>query len=172
MTNRFKPIDGKYERGIARGVYCHLRCRNGKTVDISVSSYDGFKAWLMDIPFDIVTVCFSSAVIGTGCDYAIHYMLRLRKNMLKHNELMMRPLIEKTLVETGRPIFLSTASIVAGMMMLTFASYTPIRYFGMLMSISLVGCMVSTLIFMPPVAIVLDKIGYGISSRRLRSSGR
>lgn len=52
MTNRFKPIDGKYERGIARGVYCHLRCRNGKTVDISVSSYDGFKAWLMDIPFE------------------------------------------------------------------------------------------------------------------------
>ena len=128
--------------------------------------------YLLDIPFDIVTVCFSSAVIGTGCDYAIHYMLRLRKNMLKYNELMMRPLIEKTLVETGRPIFLSTASIVAGMMMLTFASYTPIRYFGMLMSISLVGCMVSTLIFMPPVAIVLDKIGYGISSRRLRSSAR
>ena len=52
MTNRFKPIDGKYERGIARGVYCHLRCRNGKTVDISVSSYDGFKAWLMDITFE------------------------------------------------------------------------------------------------------------------------
>ena len=52
MTNRFKPIDGKYERGIARGVYCHLRCRDGKTVDISVSSYDGFKAWLMDIPFE------------------------------------------------------------------------------------------------------------------------
>lgn len=52
MTNRFKPIDGKYERGIARGVYCHLRCRNGKTVDISVSCYDGFKAWLMGIPFE------------------------------------------------------------------------------------------------------------------------
>lgn len=52
MTNRFKPIDGKYERGIARGVYCHLRCRDGKTVDISVSSYDGFKAWLMGIPFE------------------------------------------------------------------------------------------------------------------------
>lgn len=52
MTNRFKPIDGKYERSISRGGYCHLRCRNGKTVDISVSSYYGFKAWLMDIPFE------------------------------------------------------------------------------------------------------------------------
>lgn len=52
MTTRFKPIDGKYERCIERNVYCHLRCRNGKTVDISVSSYDGFKAWLMDIPFE------------------------------------------------------------------------------------------------------------------------
>ena len=52
MTNRFMPIDGKYERSISRGGYCHLRCRNGKTVDISVSSYYGFKAWLMDIPFE------------------------------------------------------------------------------------------------------------------------
>lgn len=52
MTNRFKPIDGKYERSISRGGYCHLRCRNGKTVDISVSSYYGFKAWLIDIPFE------------------------------------------------------------------------------------------------------------------------
>lgn len=52
MANRFKPIDSKYERLIVRNVYCHLRCRDGKTVDISVSSYDGFKAWLMDIPFE------------------------------------------------------------------------------------------------------------------------
>lgn len=52
MTTRFKPIDGKYERLIVRNVYCHLRCRNGKTVDISVSCYDGFKAWLMDVPFE------------------------------------------------------------------------------------------------------------------------
>lgn len=47
MTTRFKPIDGKYERLIVRNVYCHLRCRNGKTVD-----YDGFKAWLMGVPFE------------------------------------------------------------------------------------------------------------------------
>lgn len=52
MTTRFKPIDGKYERLIVRNVYCHLRCRNGKTVDISVSCYDGFKAWLMGVPFE------------------------------------------------------------------------------------------------------------------------
>lgn len=52
MTTLFKPIDGKYERLIVRNVYCHLRCRNGKTVDISVSCYDGFKAWLMGVPFE------------------------------------------------------------------------------------------------------------------------
>lgn len=52
MTTRFKPIDGKYERLIVRNVYFHLRCRNGKTVDICVSCYDGFKAWLMGVPFE------------------------------------------------------------------------------------------------------------------------
>ncbi len=125
--------------------------------------------FLMDIPFDIITVCFSSTVIGCGCDDAIHYMIRLRRSMDKHTEYSMKELIEKTISETGRPIILSTLSIVAGMMMLTFASYTPIRYFGMLMSVSLTGCMVSTLIFLPPAAILLDKIGYGIRSRRKRA---
>lgn len=52
MTNRFKPIDGKYKCGIARNVYCYLRCRNGKTIDVSIWSSDGFKAWLMDVPFE------------------------------------------------------------------------------------------------------------------------
>ena len=110
------------------------------------------------IPFDIVTVCFSSIAIGCGVDDAIHFMIRLRH---KEKENPDEPYIEKikdVIIETGRPIILTTVSIVLGMMMLSFASYTPIRYFGLLMSITLFGCMASTLIFLPPVAILIDKI--------------
>lgn len=74
MTNRFKPIDGKYECGIARNVYCHLRCRNGKTVDVSVSSYDGFKAWLMDIPFE--DFCLGIQNLKANTDGAINTVRR------------------------------------------------------------------------------------------------
>ena len=67
MTTRFKPIDGKYERSISRGGYCHLRCRNGKTVDFSVSSYYGFKAWLMDIPFEDFCLGIQNLKANTEC---------------------------------------------------------------------------------------------------------
>ena len=75
-------------------------------------------------------------------------------------------LIAETIVETGRPIILTTISIVCGMMMLSFASYTPIRYFGLLMSITLFGCMVSTLIFLPPVAILIGRIKKSIALKK------
>lgn len=67
MTTRFKPIDGKYERLIVRNVYCHLRCRNGKTVDISVSCYDGFKAWLMGVPFEDFCIGIQNLKANTEC---------------------------------------------------------------------------------------------------------
>ena len=114
--------------------------------------------FLMDIPFDMVTVSFSSIAIGCGVDDAIHFLLRYRE-LRKHNcDKDTCQLLKMTLIETGRPIILTTVSVVFGMMMLSFASYTPIRYFGLLMSVSLFGCMVSTLVFMPPVILLFSKL--------------
>lgn len=109
------------------------------------------------IPFDMVTVSFSSIAVGCGVDDAIHFMLRY----MRKKRFNMRPVvaIEETLNETGRPIILTTLSIVFGMLMLSFGSYTPIRYFGLLMSVTLFGCMLSTLIFLPAFAILFSKIG-------------
>lgn len=114
--------------------------------------------FIAGIPFDIVTVCFSSIAIGCGVDDAIHFMIRLRhKQKINPDEPYINQ-IKDVIIETGRPIILTTVSIVFGMMMLSFASYTPIRYFGLLMSITLFGCMASTLVFLPPVAILIYKI--------------
>ena len=115
--------------------------------------------FIFNIPFDMVTVSFSSIAIGCGVDDALHFTLRLKKKRKEEPEGKLMDLIHDTIVETGRPIILTTVSIVCGMMMLSFASYTPIRYFGLLMSISLFGCMISTLIFLPPMIILFDKAG-------------
>lgn len=113
--------------------------------------------YFMGIPFDMVTVSFSSIAVGCGVDDALHFMLRYSNK--RKEGIIGADAIEETMKETGRPIILTTISIVFGMMMLSFASYTPIRYFGLLMSITLFGCMVSTLIFLPPFAIAFNKIG-------------
>lgn len=122
--------------------------------------------FLLGIPFDIITVSFSSIAIGCGVDDAIHFMIRVNEKRKMYPDLKIDSLIAETIVETGRPIILTTISIVCGMMMLSFASYTPIRYFGLLMSITLFGCMVSTLIFLPPVAILIDRIKKSIALKK------
>ena len=66
--------------------------------------------------------------------------------------------LSQVLKSGGYPIIITTVSIVFGMMMLSFASYTPIRYFGLLMSITLFGCMVSTILFLPSFMILGDRI--------------
>lgn len=50
MTNP-SLLKGFGGRTIAKGILCQLYCRQTKTIDISVTNLDGFKAWLMDIPF-------------------------------------------------------------------------------------------------------------------------
>lgn len=114
--------------------------------------------FLAGIPFDIITVSFSSIAIGCGVDDAIHFMIRVNEKRKGHPAVKIDDLIAMTIKDTGRPIILTTTSIICGMMMLSFASYTPIRYFGLLMSVTLFGCMASTLIFLPSVAILVDRI--------------
>lgn len=114
--------------------------------------------FIAGIPFDLVTVSFTSIAIGCGVDDAIHFSLRYKYLKKENPDKDIMTLISTTIKQTGYPIIITTISIVFGMMMLSFASYTPIRYFGLLMSITLFGCMVSTILFMPSCMILGSKI--------------
>ena len=113
--------------------------------------------YILNIPFDMITVTFASVAVGAGIDDAIHFLLRY-KNNLRASDLPVMQIVEMTIKETGRPIILTTLSIIAGMLMFLFASYTPVRYFGSLMSIALLNCMLSTLFIMPSYIIFTAKI--------------
>lgn len=114
--------------------------------------------YIMKIPFDIITISFSSIAVGAGVDDAIHFSLRYKKYRKKHPEKGVRKAVYHTISVTGRPIILTTLSVVLGMSILGFASYTPVRYFGLLMAVTLMGCMVSTLLFMPAITILFSRI--------------
>jgi hypothetical protein len=45
-----------------------------------------------------------------------------------------------------------------GMLMLTFGSYMPIKYFGILLSVALMNSMLATIIILPAVVILFTKI--------------
>ena len=114
--------------------------------------------YITGIPFDLVTIGFSSITFGAGIDDALHFLLRYRYNKKLLPEKKIEDIIRITLEETGRPIILTTVSIVAGMCMLLFASFGPIKYFGLFMSVALTIAMLATLFILPVVMIVSNKI--------------
>ena len=112
----------------------------------------------MKIPYDIITISFSSIAVGAGVDDAIYFTLKYRMYRKIHQGKGVRKALVETISLSGRPIILTTLSVVLGMSVLGFASYTPIRYFGLLMAVTLLGCMVSTLLFLPAFTILFSRI--------------
>lgn len=100
------------------------------------------------IPLDMTTIMVSSVAVGMGVDDAIHFILSYRRRLdrLPGDP---RRAVTATLLETGRPIFLTSLSIVAGLLVLVLASFRPIVYFGVLVVFTLAATCASTLIVLP-----------------------
>lgn len=114
--------------------------------------------WAAGIPFDIVTVGFTSVAMGAGVDDALHFIIRYRMLRKDNKQLTVKEALKLNIQATGRPIILTTISVDAGLIMLLFASYTPIKYFGVLMCVSLTAAMIATLFILPPVIILVDTV--------------
>ena len=105
---------------------------------------------LFKIPLDMTTIMVSCISIGVGVDDSIHFLLQYQK------QLLLTPLdsgaaILETLKHTGRPIVITTLSIVAGLLFLSLAQFQPIRYFGLLIVFTLATACFATLIILPPL---------------------
>lgn len=114
--------------------------------------------FLLNIKFDVVTAIFASVTVGVGVDDAIHFMLRYLRQKKLHPTLPYYIIMQRALQETGRPIILTSMSIISGMLMLTFASYAPIRYFGLLLAIALFTTTLATLFILPSTMLVGHKV--------------
>jgi hypothetical protein len=105
---------------------------------------------LMRLPFDVVTVMFSSVAIGVGIDDSIHLIIRYRRQIrIYAGKLDKRAILTHTLKATGRPILLTSLSLIAGLLVLCFSHFLPILYFGLLVSVALVTTTAGALIILP-----------------------
>lgn len=123
--------------------------------------------YLLAIPFDVVTVIFASITVGVGVDAAIHFLIRFRRRESEHPTLAYAVLLTRTLEETARPILLSSISLIVGLLMLLFASFIPVKYFGLLLSFALLVTTIATLIILPALMMALHQV-----QQKLRSKDR
>lgn len=104
--------------------------------------------YLLNIPFDMITIAFASVTVGVGIDDAIHFIIRF-KTLYFNRSGSLKPAVKRTIILTGRPIILTTISIIGGLSVLTLASFIPIRYFGLLISLALFNTLLATLFILP-----------------------
>lgn len=104
------------------------------------------------VKLDVATALLSSIMIGVGVDYTIHFLWRYREERQEHRP--PKEAVITTLSTTGRGILFNALSVIVGFFVLIFSSFTPIRFFGVLVVISIIGCLIGALIILP--ALVLN----------------
>jgi len=108
---------------------------------------------ILGIPLDMTTIMVSAVAIGVGVDDAIHFLLHYRIH-LREQAGDKQMAVKQTMVVTGRPILLTTVSIVGGLLVLSLASFRPIVYFGILVVVTLSAACASTLVVLPVILLV------------------
>ncbi len=104
---------------------------------------------LTGIRLDVATALLSSVMIGVGVDYTIHFLWRYREERRQN-----RPASEAvitTITTTGRGIIFNALSVIVGFSVLMISSFTPIRFFGVLVVVSILSCLVGALVILPAI---------------------
>ncbi len=99
------------------------------------------------IKLDVATALLSSVMIGVGVDYTIHFLWRYREER-QLNRLPKEAIIT-TINTTGRGIIFNALSVIVGFLVLIISSFTPIRFFGVLVVVSIFSCLAGALVILP-----------------------
>ncbi len=104
---------------------------------------------LTGIRLDVATALLSSVMIGVGIDYTIHFLWRYREERRQNRPA--REAVITTITTTGRGIIFNALSVIVGFVVLIISSFTPIRFFGILVVVSILTCLVGALVILPAI---------------------
>jgi len=99
------------------------------------------------IPLSAATAIIFSISIGLAVDGTIHVLARFREE--RHRGLGKNAALLRAARGTGRAIVVSCLTLSAGFSVLLFSSLVPVRHFGELIAVTVVGCLIGTMIVQP-----------------------
>jgi len=103
----------------------------------------------MNIPLDYATATLTGISIGAGTDYTAYFLWRLKERTLLHGNL--EDGYVGTMTSIGKGIVYNGFSVIVGFFVFFFSNFIPIRFFGFLVSFSILACIVSSLTILPVV---------------------
>lgn len=91
-----------------------------------------------ELPLELTSAMLASIALGTGVDYAVHFLYRYRRIGL-----------EAAMRTSGRSILISAAEITAGFAVLAWATIAPVARFGVLTAATMLVAGLATVILLP-----------------------
>lgn len=102
-----------------------------------------------EIPLNVSTVIIFSISLGLAVNGTIHVLARFREEMRRG--IGREAALVQAARGTGRAIVISCITLMAGFGVLLFSSFVPVRSFGELIAVTIGGCLVATLVVLPPL---------------------
>ena len=106
----------------------------------------GSMGWL-GLPINIATAMIASVSIGLTVDSSVHYISgfrRARAAGADHAEAL-----RQTHGSVGRALVFSNCALIAGFSVLTLSHFIPLIYFGVLVSVAMLGGLAGNLLLLP-----------------------
>lgn len=112
---------------------------------------------LFHIPLNVATGLIASMTIGVGVDYIIHFVMGFRMRFKQGENNSIETAMKEATVITGRSILNSAIVLVGDFSVLTFSSFLPMIYFGILSASMVIYSSIVSITVFPALLIVAHK---------------
>lgn len=106
----------------------------------------GAMGWI-DLPINIATAMIASVTMGLTIDSSIHYLAGLQRSQASGMSFFES--LRTTQGGVGRSLVLANFALMAGFLVLTLSHFIPLVYFGILVSVAMLGGLLGNLIILP-----------------------
>jgi len=114
----------------------------------------GSMGWL-GVPVNIATAMIASVSMGLTVDNSVHYLSAYRR--ARRQGLDVAGAIERTQTQVGRALVFANVALVAGFSVLTLSHFIPLIYFGVLVSVAMLGGLAGNLFLLPLMLSKIDR---------------
>ncbi|NQV24797.1 MAG: MMPL family transporter [Rhodopirellula sp.] len=114
----------------------------------------GTMGWI-GVPINIASAMIASVSMGLTVDNSVHYLSAYRR--IRRAGVSVHEAIEKTQTQVGRSLVFANIALVAGLSVLTMSHFIPLVYFGILVSVAMLGGLAGNLFLLPLMLGRVDK---------------
>jgi predicted RND superfamily exporter protein len=106
----------------------------------------GTMGWV-GVPINIASAMIASVSMGLTVDNSVHYLSAYRR--VRRTGASVTDAIERTQTQVGRSLVFANVALIAGLSVLTMSQFIPLVYFGVLVSVAMLGGLAGNLFLLP-----------------------